>query len=874
MITGWNARLKSLSVKWKIFLLSVFIFGLSLVTSFAYFTYQSYWLNVATALGGLMNFTDAKQHGVIRFIDQNEKLALQLANLAEHADAEILRSQFQSVVATDVHRLEEHPFKEEIISEKRKIATWSVYSTIDYVVNDVIRVSSDLKREGLPWNKNINLDPGYSDPYFDGDVPVMTFAGQTKEGTVFVNADARMLTNIVNGEIGNLAGDMGAFYLAGVGKTFDYYIVNKDNLMITESRSRPGQFLKGRGSEHPWRVTLQQAGVVCNKDGTYTTDARSTTGCREAMGFYVGVTGKKMLGTSMPFYDSNWTLVVEQEADELLLPMWTIFAQDIGILFLIGGLSVYLYLRLQDVALIRPLSRLQEAVEHMEKTQDFDKPIKIESQDEFGVLGEAFNRMSQNLGSVYQNLEQRVASRTEELEALNKKIQESLAVSENDKRKIQSLAFYDTLTHLPNRRLLQDRLTRALATSERSGRSGALLFVDLDNFKTLNDTLGHDVGDMLLKQAAERLESCLRVGDTVARLGGDEFVVILEALSSEAVSAAAQTEAVGEKMLDAFNQLFFIDEYECRSSASIGVVLFTGLQLSTEELLKRADIAMYQAKKAGRNTICFFDPKMQELINERASLEIELRKALEDQDFQLYYQVQVDEENRPLGAEALIRWIHPERGMISPADFVQLAEETGLILPMGQWVVDTACAQIKEWQKSSLTRGLVLAVNVSAKQFHQNDFVTKVYAAIQEHGIPPELLKLELTEGLLLDKSDNPITAMHALNNIGVLLSLDDFGTGYSSLQYLKRLPLDQLKIDQSFVRDITTDSNDETIIRTIIAMAQNLNLDVIAEGVESEEQRQFLLKNGCPHFQGYLFSRPMPIEQFEAMLAQDFNVQ
>ena len=433
--------------------------------------------------------------------------------------------------------------------------------------------------------------------------------------------------------------------------------------------------------------------------------------------------------------------------------------------------------------------------------------------------------------------------------------------------KIKQLALYDHLTGLPNRRLLMDRLQQSLASSARSGREGALLFIDLDNFKDINDTLGHDIGDLLLQQVAQRLESCLREVDTVARLGGDEFVVVLEGLSEHVLEAAVQTTTVGEKILATLGQPYQLATHKYHSTPSIGATIFSDHGQSAEELLKQADIAMYQAKKAGRNTLRFFDPQMQVSITARVSLESELRKALENQQFQLHYQIQVDSSHRPLGAEALIRWIHPLRGMVSPAQFIPLAEETGLILPIGLWVLETACAQLKAWEQDALTRDLVLAVNVSAKQFHQADFVAQVQAVVQHHAINPMLLKLELTEGMLLENIEDTIATMNALKEIGVQFSLDDFGTGYSSLQYLKRLPLDQLKIDQSFVRDIAIDNSDKAIVHTIIAMAQSLNLNVIAEGVETEEQRQFLLDEGCTHYQGYLFSKPVPVEQFEALL-------
>jgi len=434
---------------------------------------------------------------------------------------------------------------------------------------------------------------------------------------------------------------------------------------------------------------------------------------------------------------------------------------------------------------------------------------------------------------------------------------------------IERLAYHDALTGLSNRLLLLDRLKQALVSSARNGRAGALLFIDLDNFKSLNDTLGHDTGDLLLQQVSQRLTSCIREGDTLARLGGDEFVVMLLDLSEHHIEAAAQSENIGEKILIALSQPYQLDNYTHRCTASIGVTLFSSNHQAADELMKQADIAMYQAKKAGRNALRFFDRQMQENVSARVSLEGELHNALEFQQFHLYYQIQVDSSNRPLGAEALIRWIHPVRGLVSPAQFIPLAEDSGLILPIGQWVLETACAQLKAWQQMEFTRDLTLAVNVSARQFHQTDFVAQVQAALQRHAINPKRLKLELTESLLQENIEDTIAIMTGLNECGIQFSLDDFGTGYSSLQYLKRLPLDQIKIDQSFVHDITKDSSDIAVVRATIAMARSLNLEVIAEGVETEEQQQLLLKNGCAQFQGYLFGRPVPIEAFEALLKQ-----
>lgn len=433
--------------------------------------------------------------------------------------------------------------------------------------------------------------------------------------------------------------------------------------------------------------------------------------------------------------------------------------------------------------------------------------------------------------------------------------------------KIMHLAFYDPLTQLPNRQMLLDRMQRALSLSARNGQKGAVMFIDLDNFKNVNDTIGHAMGDLLLQQVAERLLACVRETDTVARLGGDEFVVMLENLGDQLIGAAAEAELVGEKILAALNHTYQLKTHVFRSTSSIGTTLFLEEQQDAEELLKQADIAMYQAKKDGRNTLRFFNPQMQHAINARTVLESELYKALEHSQFQLYFQKQVDGACRAIGAEVLIRWIHPERGLVAPLQFIPLAEETGLILSIGTWVLETACAQLKAWAGNEQTRNLVLAVNISASQFHQSDFVTKVRALVQHHKINPNLLKFELTESLLLENTEVTIATMNDLKEIGIMLSLDDFGTGYSSLQYLKLLPLDQIKIDQSFVRDIANDPNDAAIVHTIIAMSKALGLDVIAEGVETDFQHDFLELRGCHDQQGYLFGKPVPLTQFEASL-------
>jgi diguanylate cyclase (GGDEF)-like protein/PAS domain S-box-containing protein len=433
--------------------------------------------------------------------------------------------------------------------------------------------------------------------------------------------------------------------------------------------------------------------------------------------------------------------------------------------------------------------------------------------------------------------------------------------------KIHQLAFYDQLTDLPNRRLLMDRLQHAITGSTRTGMHGAVAFLDLDNFKMLNDTKGHDIGDLLLREVANRLNGCVRDGDTVARLGGDEFVIVLESLNVKPDDAAAQAELILEKIRTALNLPYRFKEYEHHTSPSIGIVLFKGHQENLDDLLKHADSAMYQAKSAGRNTVRFYDPAMQAALEARAELGNDLRIALEKQQFRKYYQIQVDNSRRRLGAEVLLRWEHPNRGLIPPLQFIPLAEETGLIVQIGLWVLKTSCEQLKSWQSDASTRDLTLAVNVSAKQFRQADFVSQIQRLLLESGAKPSLLKLELTESTVLENVEDTISKMRELKLLGVSFSMDDFGTGYSSLQYLKRLPLDQIKIDQSFVHDITTDHNDAAIVKAIIAMTDALGLNVIAEGVETEAQRQFLNLHGCHSFQGHIFGKPLPLEQFVAML-------
>jgi len=433
---------------------------------------------------------------------------------------------------------------------------------------------------------------------------------------------------------------------------------------------------------------------------------------------------------------------------------------------------------------------------------------------------------------------------------------------------IRNLAFYDHLTHLPNRRLLMDRLRQVLAAGNRNNRKDALLLVGLDHFKTLNDSLGHETGDLLLQEVSRRLLLCVREADTVARWGGDEFAVILRDLSGVPEEAAAQAEIVGRKILAAVGKPHLLAGREWHTTCSIGINVFGDQMEAVNEVLPQADIAMDQAKAAGRNAIRFFAPALQAAVNARASMEVDLRRAIKTKQFRLYYQPQVDHGNL-VGAEALIRWIHPAHGVVFPDRFIPLAEATGLILPLGKWALEAACEQIAVWSDRRETANLTVAVNISAREFRQPNFVEQVLSALYLTGANPQRLKLELTESMLVDNVEAVIATMTELRSHGLRFSLDDFGTGYSSLAYLRRLPLDQLKIDRSFVRDMLVDATSGAIAQTIISLGRAMGLPVIAEGVETEAQRDFLAGLGCHSFQGYLFSRPIPLQEFELLLEE-----
>ena len=508
---------------------------------------------------------------------------------------------------------------------------------------------------------------------------------------------------------------------------------------------------------------------------------------------------------------------------------------------LLGAVFLMVWLGLMlATSIVSPLTRVI-AIFRRISNGHYDSKITIEGQDEMSKVMLALRDMQTKLGV--------------------------------DEAAIHQLAFYDPLTRLPNRRLLRDRLQQALSLSVRSQLYGAVLMIDLDNFKQINDTRGHDVGDQLLTEVALRVQSCVRQVDTVARLGGDEFIVLLVDLSADEAQAALLAERLGEKILASVNQPCVLGGKVHYSSASMGLCLFLGQSVSMEDLLKRSDISMYQAKKSGRNALRFFDPQIQSSLEARIALESELHEALPNQQLRLYYQIQMDNVLGVLGAEVLLRWEHPKHGLVSPDQFISIAEESGLILPIGEWVLHAACAQLAVWSTNPVTEPFSLSINVSARQFRQPDFIGMVEQALAKTGANPQRIKLELTESLVLHDIVDTVSKMRALTRHGIHFSMDDFGTGYSSLSHLTTLPIQQLKIDRSFVRNIPHNHHDAVIVQTIIGMANNLGVAVIAEGVETEAQRACLERFGCPTYQGYLYGRPVPLHEFEVLATKALRV-
>lgn len=531
----------------------------------------------------------------------------------------------------------------------------------------------------------------------------------------------------------------------------------------------------------------------------------------------------------------------------------------IGIILVI---SVAGYL-LHSIVLVR-VGQLDRSIAKI-KENDYHLNLCDNSADEIGRLSRSFVELATIIQKNRETLEDEVYNRTRELVVARDKAKQAA-------EQIHNLAFFDPLTNLPNRRLLLDRIQQALLGSLRCGEFGVLLMLDLDHFKNINDTKGHDAGDLLLIEASRRLLASVRAEDTVSRLGGDEFIILVENTGADVENAAIHGENIAEKVRAAISMPFHLeaDDNAHQTTVSIGITLFRGTDVSPEVLLKQADVALYQAKTAGRNAIKFFNAAMQAEIDSRYKLEVELRNALKNKEFRLYYQPQFNHHGAIVGAEALIRWHSPSRGLVSPNEFIQTAEETGLILEIGHWVLESACAQLGLWANDPRTAHLSISVNVSSRQFLQKDFVEIVGNCVNDTGIEARRLKLELTESVFLDNIGLVVEQMKYLADRGISFSLDDFGTGYSSLTYLKKLPLSQVKIDQSFIRDLMIDPNDEAIVKAVIVLGQSLGLDVIAEGVETNDQLDYLRRNGCFLYQGYLFGKPLPIEHWDQFLGSE----
>jgi diguanylate cyclase (GGDEF)-like protein len=744
-------------------------------------------LQVQSAASGLMNFAHAKQQGVIRFLGQNEKLARQLATHVQSTGPQSVRPLFTSIVATDVFSPEEHPFRLEISAGTRQIPTLRTYHAVDFVRAGTILASSDPGREGRRWDRSVDLKAGYSDVYLVDGKPYLTFGAPASGGMVYVHADALMLTNIVNGEIGDLEGKAGGFDLAGVGKTFDYYLVNRDNVLITQSRVNQDALLKRTGRTSAWQRTLHGAhDPACHND-TYTPNAAVPTGCRETMGFYQSADGHTMLGVSMPFDDSGWTLVVEQHAGELLAPLtalqnriWTILA------LIVLAITVLAF---------------------------------------------------------------RVSRR----------------IAANDARHLRAAvheASHDSLTGLPGRTLFLDWLAQAL-TLAGPGAPVSVLFIDLARFKTVNDTLGHSAGDVLLAEVARRVRGCLRPGDLAARLGGDEFAVLLAGQTDRGCAVAT-----AERIIRAVKQPALIAGKEIFIAASIGVAHGTHPSLEASDLLGNADLAMYHAKKEGSHRPVVFADHMLAGLAERLELPGELQHALCTEQFQVHYQPMLAlHTGKPFGVEALARWNHPTRNEISPAVFIPLAEETGTIVELGRRVLWESCRQVARWRGEGFPT-LGLSVNVSARQLRDGQLAATVQEVLADTGLPAAALTLELTESVLMDEPTRSLHWLRELKGLGVRLAIDDFGTGYSSLSYLRQFPVDELKIDKSFIDRIGAGPTDLAIVRTVIELARTLNLHTTAEGIETPAQLRTLRRLGCQTGQGYLFARPLDAHHIGDYLA------
>ena len=961
---------KDLSIRKKLLTLFVIIGILPMMLLGVLLFHQVEIIYLKSVLGGLMNFVDAKQQGVIRLLDQNRKLASQLSEYAPGQSREDLDRLFESIVEKDVFILDDHPFAHEIQAGTRRIPTSKVYHRIDYRVDGVITSSSSPNMRGKTWiePQGVRLDAswGYSDPYFDGDDFVLTFKKQHQKGAVYVHVDARMLSNIVNGEIGNLPSGIGAFYLAGVGKTMDYYITNRENVFITDSRVFPNGLLRQKGSEFPWNRTLSGHKDPNCKDRVYTTEAGVSTGCREAMGHYSGVGGNLILGASMPFYDSEWTIVVEQDAQEIMGPF--LFVQN-----LIIGLSLFIALLVVIAGAIfaksitLPLSKLAT---DMGKISDVDMLSTITFQS--GALEEKLSALESDSSTTNNELDQLVGAFGEMATALSKsvvsknfvenvfgtmadgllvldkegRIQKSnraieslLDATEEDlfQRPFESLLSdpnipilifkdifsvgyvhglettfqvpddrkeanievalscdlmkdttghhtgivvlvqdirqrkaaeermyfllnFDMLTRLPNRTLFLERLGQSLTRAPWRQRNIAILYCNVNRFKVVNDSLGFSTGNRLLQEIAKRLLSSTREGDTVSRIGGDEFVVLLNDLS-----ATEDLTPIVNKIIDYVSLPIQLDgKREITVTLSIGASIYPTHCKVPDVLLKRANKAMYEARKTGDGTLFVYSDNASEEDASILALENSLRKAIPQGELRVYFQPRFSVNGLCLvGAEALVRWERPGYGLVPPFKFLPLAEEIGLMPLIDQWVFAEACRQTRQW-KDAGNPHIRISVNVSHKTFFNKDFVEVIQKTLDEHRLSPDGLELELTENIVMENMTHALMTLKKLREMWVRLAIDDFGTGYSSFSYLKNLPVQVLKIDRSFLQDIENNQDNVAIVQAIISMAHTLGLEVTAEGVENKQHVQILEQSGCDELQGFFLGKPVPATEFE----------
>ena len=796
--------------------------------------------NKINALQKLNLVADLEKDRLLEWIHERKILAKVLAENAflHHGMQGILAN--DSINQTDLNNEVAH-IREHL---SQMISTHRIYESIAIVdINStMILLSSDISHEGtvLNQNKALNLLRKTSVNEYIGliknlkanvyDLIIMRKIEAISEENLMIvlhiNTDKIILPLL---QMGNMLGQTGDIVVVG----------NQAKVLFA---------LKHRLADGSYAPTMRAAQMaVLGEEGfALTKDYRNI----QVMTAFRHIMITPELG---------WGLVVKQDYEEIKAPLWEAFFTALYsacLMLLIALLLIYLITK----KLTFPLQVVSNTI-HRVKAGDLSERVKVYSQDDIGDIALAFNEMLEEIETQQQ--------------LLNEKVVQQHHVIKNSEERIHEMAFYDALTQLPNRTLLIDRLDKSIARAKRSNNYFPLLLLNLDNFKSINESVNHQAGDQLLQNVAAQLSSLIRNEDSVARISGDEFVVLLDDMETNKESVIKDAERIALKIQKKISQSIVIQEKEIAITMSVGIVLFPNDGQSSSELLKAADIAIYRAKALGRENIQFFEPEMKLIAEQRLAIETDLRHALGKQQFELYYQPQVDvSSGLIIGAEALIRWNHPVEGLIPPVKFIPVAEETHLIIPIGSWVLQSVCQQIKQWENAGYFSANLktVAANVSAIQFQRDDFITIVKQALKASGISAKHLEIELTESLFMGDYEKTRGKLNDLKALGVCLTIDDFGTGYSSLSYLKMFPLDVLKIDRSFVMDIATDSNDAAIVQAISVMAKTLNLTVLAEGVETEEQLGFIQKVGCEVFQGYLCSKPVVVPAIEALFKSERN--